>query len=239
VTDGLAVASLVVSCAGLLVGFLTGPVGVGLGIAALRRIRRTGAQGRGLAIAGVVVGGIMTALMVAAVVLVVVLAATVGSDASSAGDELADDWSQSAPSDATMPPFELTVLLEAGDCLDVAPETYDMTDASTVPCGDEHGAEVLSVLPVSAPLQEDLTSDDPVWANLSDWCGADAATVLDGVPWVPSASTDVYYPHPDQWDAGDAIGRSAYCVLVVDEPVTGSAVLGTLADAAGPTGAGV
>ncbi len=62
-TEGLAIASLVLSCASFLVG-VTAPVGLGLGIAALRRIGRTGAQGRGLAIAGIIVGGIVTAFMV-------------------------------------------------------------------------------------------------------------------------------------------------------------------------------
>ncbi|MBO0901414.1 DUF4190 domain-containing protein [Cellulomonas sp. zg-ZUI199] len=70
-TDGMAVASLVTSVGGLVVLCgLTGPVGLGLGIAALPRIRRSGARGRGMAIAGIVVGAIGTAVLVAVVAMV-------------------------------------------------------------------------------------------------------------------------------------------------------------------------
>ncbi|MFB9955876.1 DUF4190 domain-containing protein [Cellulomonas denverensis] len=39
---------------------LAAPVGLGLGIWSLSRIRRTGAEGKGLAITGVVLGGVGT-----------------------------------------------------------------------------------------------------------------------------------------------------------------------------------
>jgi hypothetical protein len=65
--DGLAIASLVTSCAALAVG-ISAPVGIGLGIASLRKIRRTGARGRGLAWAGIAVGSVIT-LLIAGVIL--------------------------------------------------------------------------------------------------------------------------------------------------------------------------
>lgn len=71
-TDGLAVASLVTSVGGLvLLAGATGPIGIGLGIGALARVRRTGAQGRGMAIAGIVVGAVGTALLAFIVFLTV------------------------------------------------------------------------------------------------------------------------------------------------------------------------
>ena len=81
-TEGLAIASLVVSCvavAGLCAygfGALLGPVGAILGHVARRRIAASGAGGDGLALAGIIIGWIMTALGVLAIVgiLVVVLA---------------------------------------------------------------------------------------------------------------------------------------------------------------------
>lgn len=60
-TSGLAVAALVS-------GILLGPVGVVLGIVALRRIKRTREGGRGLAIAGIVVGALSTILSVVVVI---------------------------------------------------------------------------------------------------------------------------------------------------------------------------
>lgn len=58
---------------------ITGPVGIGLGTAALRRLRTTGGQGRGVAIAGVVTGSIGTLFLLAFFVLVVSSAGSGGS----------------------------------------------------------------------------------------------------------------------------------------------------------------
>jgi hypothetical protein len=93
-TDGLAIASLVLSCSSFLV-YLTAPVGLGLGFAALRRIRRTGAQGRGLAIAGIVVGGIVTAFMLAFLVLMVAVVA---------GSSTSSSWMTNADAGAVLGP---------------------------------------------------------------------------------------------------------------------------------------
>ena len=43
-------------------GFVFGPVGLALGISARRQIRRTGEEGDGLALAGIIVGSISTAV---------------------------------------------------------------------------------------------------------------------------------------------------------------------------------
>jgi len=71
-TDGLAIASLVTSAVGLTVfAGVPCPVGLGLGIASLRRIKKTGADGRGLAIAGIAVGAVGTVLLLAFVAFIV------------------------------------------------------------------------------------------------------------------------------------------------------------------------
>lgn len=64
-TNGMAIAALI--C-----GLLFAPLGIIFGHISLSQIRRTGEQGRGLAIAGLVLGYLLTALTVLAVVLVVV-----------------------------------------------------------------------------------------------------------------------------------------------------------------------
>lgn len=74
-TDGLAVAALVT-------GFLVPPVGAVLGPLALRRIGRTGRRGRGLAVAGATVGGIVTLLGI----LVLVLGLLLGLASRASGD---------------------------------------------------------------------------------------------------------------------------------------------------------
>lgn len=64
--DGLAVPALVLGLLGITCFSLAAPVALVLGIVSLRRIGRSGAEGRGLAIAGIVLGAVGTVLFVAA-----------------------------------------------------------------------------------------------------------------------------------------------------------------------------
>jgi hypothetical protein len=78
-TEGLAVASLVVSCAAVLglcaygIGGVLGVVGACLGHAARRRIARNGNDGAGMALAGIIVGWIMAGVAVLAITAIVIL----------------------------------------------------------------------------------------------------------------------------------------------------------------------
>ncbi|WP_433298341.1 DUF4190 domain-containing protein [Actinoplanes sp. CA-030573] len=80
-TDGLAIASLVVSCAAVLglcaygIGGLLGVVGAGLGHAARRRIARNGSDGAGMALAGIIVGWIAAGIAAIAITGIIVLIA--------------------------------------------------------------------------------------------------------------------------------------------------------------------
>ncbi|NNG38580.1 DUF4190 domain-containing protein [Flexivirga sp. ID2601S] len=56
-SNGLAIASLVTSLCGIFLCFIGSLVGIGLGIAALSQAKKTGA-GRGMAIAGIVIGAV-------------------------------------------------------------------------------------------------------------------------------------------------------------------------------------
>jgi hypothetical protein len=71
-TNGLAIASLITSAAGLLICGLACPVGAILGHVALRRIRETGEEGRGLALAGIIIGWTATAFVLLAIVFGIV-----------------------------------------------------------------------------------------------------------------------------------------------------------------------
>jgi hypothetical protein len=64
-TNAMAIAALV--CA-----LTIAPVGLGLGIAARKQIRRTGEQGDGLALAGIIIGGIVTGIYVLIIVVLVI-----------------------------------------------------------------------------------------------------------------------------------------------------------------------
>lgn len=63
-TNGMAIAALVCSLAGFAT-CLSAPVGAILGHVARRQIRERGQQGDGMALAGIIVGWILTGLMVA------------------------------------------------------------------------------------------------------------------------------------------------------------------------------
>ncbi len=63
----------------LVMAFVVSPVGLVLGIVARRQIRQTGEQGDGLALAGIIVGGIGTALGVLAFVFFFLALASAGS----------------------------------------------------------------------------------------------------------------------------------------------------------------
>jgi hypothetical protein len=78
-TNGLAIAALVCGIGQLLLGILAGIPGIILGFVALSQIRRTGDNGRGMAIAGIVLGFIGIALFV----ILIVAIAVAGSHANS------------------------------------------------------------------------------------------------------------------------------------------------------------
>ena len=79
-TDGLAIASLVVSCAAVLglcaygFGGILGIIGAILGHVARRRIARHGSDGGGMALAGIIVGWIAAAVMLLFITIIVIIA---------------------------------------------------------------------------------------------------------------------------------------------------------------------
>jgi hypothetical protein len=75
-TNGKAIAALATSLAGLLFCGFPSVVGLILGIIAMRETRRTGQDGYGLALAGVIVGGLVTALFAVYVLFFIGLAAS-------------------------------------------------------------------------------------------------------------------------------------------------------------------
>lgn len=89
-TDGMAIAALVVSCVSVLglcgygVGGLLGIVGAVLGHVARGRIRRTGDQGDGMALAGIIVGWIATGVGILLLAVFIVFFILAAGDASAA-----------------------------------------------------------------------------------------------------------------------------------------------------------
>jgi hypothetical protein len=71
-TNTMAILSLVLA-------FVFAPAGLVLGIMARKQIRQTGEDGDGLALAGIIVGGIATALFALMIVFFIVAVSTAGS----------------------------------------------------------------------------------------------------------------------------------------------------------------
>jgi hypothetical protein len=70
-TNGLAIASLVCGCAQFIAWIVTGIPAIILGHIALAQIKRTGQEGRGMAIAGLVLGYLGLVAFIAFIILVI------------------------------------------------------------------------------------------------------------------------------------------------------------------------
>jgi hypothetical protein len=91
-TSTLAILSIIFAFGGLVLGpllILASPAGAILGHVALGRIKQTGEQGRGLALAGIIGGWVLTALFILLVIVVIAVFAaapgSIGSDWDSSG----------------------------------------------------------------------------------------------------------------------------------------------------------
>jgi hypothetical protein len=69
-TNGFAIASLVCSLLGIVLVFVGPLLGLIFGLVALRQLERSRAGGRGLAIAGMIVGGVVLVLNIAVLVAI-------------------------------------------------------------------------------------------------------------------------------------------------------------------------
>jgi hypothetical protein len=79
-TNGMATAALILGCAQFFLWILSGIPAIICGHIALSQIKRTGQEGRGMAIAGLVLGYIGLVLFLAFILLIVVAADEIDSD---------------------------------------------------------------------------------------------------------------------------------------------------------------
>lgn len=192
--DRLAVAAFVTAVVGL------GVVGIGLGVAALVRIRRGRSAGRGLALAGVAIGVAWT------VVQAVVVASLVGAYLASRPLPLEVQGPQDA--DASR--------LVTGHCLAELPDDGEVGGVGVVPCAQRHEAQVIS---------QYRFGPDAVWpgqrganARVAAACELTAAEIEAGfevVTWAPTQ---------ESWDDGD---RTGLCLAHRDGGFTGSLLDGS------------
>lgn len=175
---------------------LVGPVALVLAVLALRRIARRGTRGKGMAIAGAVLGAVTTLALASTVVLVVLTGLAtrpLPADVDSARDAHAQQ-------------------LVTGNCLDPLPADGQVDTVRVVPCTDPHAAQVVTTYEFA---------DDSLWpgqqvadSRVARSCVLDQAEVDAGVTAVTWAPTQ------QSWARGD---RAGLCLAVVEGGgVTGS-----------------
>ena len=179
---------------------LLGPVALVLGIVALRRTATRQTRGRGLAVAGVVLGAIGTVALVAGVVAAVLTAAA----------------QRSLPPDVPQARDAHAAQLVTGNCLAALPADGAVETVRVVPCAEPHAAQVVT--------DYEFTSN-AVWpgqaaadARVARACVLDADEVAAGVRAVTWAPTEA------GWARGD---RQGLCLAVLPDAVRGSLLDGS------------
>ena len=128
-TNGLATAALATGIGGIFFG-LAAPVAIGLGIAALVQLKKRPESGKGIAIAGLVIGSLTT---VGYLVLFGVLIAI--------GSSVDDSYGSPEPVSSNSQPSTTVDDLAVGECFDDGDEE---DEAIRRPCAEAHDAEIIS-----------------------------------------------------------------------------------------------
>jgi len=178
-----------------------GPVALVLAVVALRRIATRHTRGRGLAIAGAVVGVLGTVALAVGLTTVVLTAAA----------------TRPLPADVAAARDARTQQLVTGNCLADLPPDGPVRSVRVVPCADPHEAQVVTEFSFAA---------NAVWPGQQ---AADArvarACVLDDAEVAAGVRTVTWSPTEQSWGDGDRVGL---CLAVVDGGgVTGSFLDGT------------
>jgi hypothetical protein len=187
-TSGWAIASFVLGVFGVTL------LGIIFGIIALKRIRRLGQKGRGLAIAGLVLS---TGWLVLAIVAAIAVGVGGANRSASTGEIV---------SPGHLPAFSLAT----GDCFNNPAGARSVTSVTAIPCTQPHNAQVFA--------QFKLTGSDfsypgatAVVRLASEGCNARTGSV-NKAKTTGAMTTRVLYPQQDAW----IIGRRTVSCLVVN-----------------------
>ena len=179
-TDGFAITSLVTGLIGLAL------IPLIFGIVALRRIKRTGAGGKGLAIAGIVLGALETIGWTLLVVFTVVLANS--------------DTVQNAVADAVEQLPDSAFHLTVGECFEPPADLSDVHSVQSTDCAEPHTAEVIGV---QESTEAEYPGEESMHAAAQEFCQTAFADYV-GVDF-DSSELDMGYLYPTQasWGIGD------------------------------------
>jgi hypothetical protein len=229
-TNGMAIAALISA-------FFIGLLGIILGAVSLGQIKKGNGGGKGLAIAGIVVG----ALQMVSITGIIVASVLTAMQADTAGQVVASAWSSavasltpypgssddpSASEGTSIPDFTLTQTLVAGDCFADIPQYNDMHDAVHTDCASPHSIEVLYTFKFPSALSN---TGDPVIKEQVSACFDKMGSMVSSVSpkLVDASDSRIFPPSARQWNSGS---KTAYCVLEPADQfqkLTGSVVAGT------------
>ncbi|MEV8376806.1 DUF4190 domain-containing protein [Kribbella sp. NPDC056861] len=198
-TNTLAIAALVCGLGGLVIG-ISAPVGVGLGIAALAQIKKSGESGKGQAIAGIVIGGLIT--LVGAVILTIVLV-------------IASNDEYQGKNESTGTRVISIEALAVGECFD---DGFEEDEVYRRPCTSSHDGELVSNVTLPAGP---YPGNRPVEDLAQGKCDAEFAKYVGNTVEKSELQSGFWTPTKDQWDDGD---RLVICAAYGpdDDPLTSS-----------------
>lgn len=206
-TSGLAIAALTTGLGAILFG-VAAPVAIGLGIAALVRIRRTHERGVAQAVVGIVAGSLVTLFWVA----VLIIAFLVPEETDAAGDTDAPGPAYTEP---YVEPSVYISFLQAGECFDVTEHDQKVDRA---PCPEPHDGELVAVVTLPAgPYPGERKVDDVTRAA----CEKAFASYVGISVYKSVLSLQNWWPLRANWAAGD---RRGFCTVqsTDDEQLDGS-----------------
>jgi hypothetical protein len=202
-TNGLATAALATGIGGIFFG-LAAPVAIGLGIAALVQLKKRRESGKGMAIAGLVIGSVTT---IGYLVLFGVLIA--------AGASVDDDYGSPEPISSSSQPTTYVDGLAVGECFDDGDDEGEVVRRS---CADPHDGEVIS--DVTLP-DGPYPGDKVVNKTAKSTCAGEFAKYVGNT--VDNSELDLAWWTPDEdlWDDED---RLVVCAAYSPpgEPLIGS-----------------
>ncbi len=207
-TNGFAVAALVL---GIIGGILLSVI---FGCIALSQIKRSGQDGRGMAVAGLILSGVWTLGWVALIV-----AAIATTPAASVSDPLVGGTtSGSVPS--TAPDRVAATDLQVGECVNDVHDTTSLLSLPAVPCTAAHEGEVYAVFSLPAGPYPGQAAID---AQTQDQCRARLATYSPSAPTDPEVGISFVYPFERNWNAGD---RQVVCIATAESGTTTGSIKG-------------
>ncbi|MEU0092746.1 DUF4190 domain-containing protein [Kribbella sp. NPDC006257] len=200
-TNGLAIAALVCGLVGVFIS-LVAPVAIGLGIAALVQIKRRQERGTGQAVAGLVLGSLITVVVGALTVFFIVV------DWNEGTDDYGSDEPVSSYSATPTPDPVYADELVVGECFDEGSEEGQVLRQ---PCPIDHQGELIAnvTLPRGA-----YPGDAKVQETARRACRAEFAKYV-GVPLEKSVrKSNYWWPDESLWKVNN---RIVICAVEADD----------------------